>query len=264
MTTTDGAGQFRFDNIPAGHHELFIQSGSFSSERNVGVRDGQTTSLMSEAEKLCISGDVNIMILQGTWDDVGGLLDNLELEYDSISSIADGISLMSDPATLSKYDIIFIECWYNLSSLRSQAGASFDQLMMNLRNYVLQGGSLYTSDRTSNFMEATFPEIATFHSGSASATTRTGEVMSTSMQTLLGTDEISIRFDTTWNYALEVDPMAEVHIRGPVPGTTGVKPWMFSYTDPINGGTLVYTSFHNDPTITPEMEQVLEFLIFQL
>lgn len=263
-TTTDGNGEFYFDNIPAGHHEMFVQSGSFSSERNLSVRDGVVTSLMSDAEKVCISGDVNIMIMQGSWDDVGGLLDNLELEYDTITSIPAGIAFFDDPARLSTYDIIFIECWYRLSSLRSQAGADFERLMMNLRNFVLQGGSLYTSDRTSNFMEATFPEIATFNSGAASSGTYRGEVMSTSMQTLLGDNEIDIRFDTSWNYALEVDPQVQVHFQGPVPGRTGTFPWMFSYTDPINGGTLVYTSFHNDPDITPEMEQVLEFLIFQL
>lgn len=262
VTTTDGSGKFSFDGVPAGHHEMLVQSGSFSSERTITVRSGLTTSLLSEAEKVCISGDVNIMIMEGIWDDVSSLLDNLDLDYDTISDIPQGISFLSDPATLSTYDIIFIECWYQLRDLRD-AAPDFDRLMMNLRNFVLQGGSLYTSDRTSNFLEETFPEVATF-AGPASGTTQTGEVISTSMQTLLGTDTIDIRFDTSWNYAIEVDPQAVVHFQGPVPGTSGTKPWMFSYTDPVNGGTLVYTSFHNDKDITPEMEQVLEFLIFQL
>lgn len=263
-TVTDGNGLFSFDNVPSGRHEILVSSGSFFSEERIDVNPGVTTDLTSDSTKLCVSGDVNIMIINGSFDNVPAILDGLDLDYDVITTGADASYFFSDPTELAQYDIIFIECAFTPSSLTGD----LTLMMNNLRSWVESGKSLYVSDFSHPFVSQTFPNIATFPTTFPSQSA-TADVVSTPMQTLLNANTIDILFNTVFYRIDNVTPEAVVHFRGPLVASGGAVtpdvPMMISYTEPINGGTVLFMSFHNRPeSLGPDMAAVFDFMIFQL
>lgn len=268
---TDGSGIFMIEDIPAGLHQMIAVSGSFQAEpREIFIRGGEVNnSLLSEAEKVCVDGDVNILVVQGSFDSVNEILDGLSLDYTMISSFdnAELQYVLGDLAELLTYDIIFFPCGSRFNSLSGDVTG----MMNNLRFFVEQGNSIYASDWSHDFIINTFPEAMTFASPpriSDSQDFPEAQVVSTPMQTLLGAPTVALNYNLGGvGQVLEANPPAVVHFRDTVQtdqGTLPGLPLMTSYTDPIGGGTVIYTSFHNSSQATGPMGEILSFMIFQL
>ena len=262
VTETDGNGTFFFSDVPSGSHELRVVSGSFESERPVDIFAGEETSLMSDAEKVCLDGDVNIMIFQSTWDDIGSLLDNLELDYTSLNDNTAIANLLSDPAALNEYDIIFVECSRGWGSLSGDT----ETMAANLRAFVENGGSLYGADLALSYITAAFPEVATYPSVSYGGNTVNADVVSSAMQSLLQSNTVSISFNTELRGISNLNPGAVIHFTAgssPPSSFQANTPLMISYPVP-GGGTVISSAFHNRPGATPEITEIMSFMVFQL
>lgn len=266
QTSADGSGNYHLENVPAGDHEIFVTSGSFSGERTVRIREGQTTDLSSDDEKVCVSGeDVKIMVFNGSNEDMGALLDNMGLAYDKINSAgAATANFLEDLPRLMEYDILFFECNHNFAT-SVNAASDRERVLQNLRGFVNSGGSLYASDNAYQWINQTFPHLADF-GGTATSEVVTADVMSTEMLTLLGKDTVEIDFDLSGMRVIDsIDPMARLHFRATRAGRPNL-PLMYSYNDP-SGGTVIYTSFHSSAqggASSQDILDILHFLIFQL
>lgn len=274
VTAADGQGYYDFEGVPAGEHTLTITSGSFEVEENVTIVKGQVTDRESIGEKVCLTGsEVNIAVIDGAWDDISGLLDDMQIDYDYYSTTSD---LLGDLDDMRAYEIIFVECSNSISS-----GAGFDQddMKFNIRRYVEEGGSLYGSDLAWDVVQRSVPEAMTFVNvtgdgqgspfvGSGSQTV-IADVTSTQMEDMLGKDTAEIYFNT--GFAV-IESIAEsggtAHFSGHI-NASGVHngeyyPLMADYQDPLGNGYLIYTSFHNSAQATGDVQQILEYMIFQL
>ena len=161
----------------------------------------------------------------------------------------------------------------------------------NLSNFVLNGGSVYASDWAHLIIEAAWPEkidfvgdddqfidptLATFDMGDTAyvgmATTVQGEVLDATMGLALGTGVADIVYDLdAWVVPLSADAGASVMIQGevqtydittgvPSTGTTNV-PLAIRFSE---GGTVIYTTFHNELQMTMDMEIALKEIILSL
>ena len=264
-TQADAEGFFALYDVPSGAHQLQVTSGSFSGERAVPVASGQTTQLLGDSDKVCVEGDeVQIMVFQGFNENMGNLLDDLGIEFDTISSSgAATANLLSNLDELMEYDILFFECNHRYTTAMSNGDES--EIVTNLQYFVNQGNSIYAADNAYEWALEPFPELATF-GGTSGREIVDADVMSSAMLTLLGADTMEVDFDLSGMRVInEVHPPSLIHFRGVRGGVDG-RPLMYSYTEPINEGTVIYTSFHSSAqgTASDEILDVLSFLIFQL
>ncbi len=299
MTTeADDQGYYSFYDVPAGDHTLTVESGSFSNEEPVTVVADQTTDLLSDAAKICLEGSSTpIAVISGTYDDVGSLLDGLDIEYDEIGddggislddfgdflddlfgggldgSVEDADEFLRDQAQMMTYDIIFIEC----GSLWDQLEASGDMAAIedNLRAFVEAGNSVYVSDLAQPFIQKSIPEAVDFYrdgdgtSGPREGTSGqdvTADVLTAEMETLLGSDTTTISYDSPgWAVAEDGGIDSTVHFQGDVATNDGeVEDSALMVIHEAGDGNAIFTSFHNSDQATGEMEEILEFMIFQL
>ena len=270
---TDGNGVFFIDNIPSGHHEMRVSSGSFSAERNVDIFNGQVNdTLLSEGDKVCVGGDVKILVVSGSFDTLTNVLDRLDLDYTENVNNTELTYLLSNPVDLLEYDILFFPCGSRFVGLEN-SGGDMQLMMNNLRNFVEQGNSIYASDWSHEFVRQIFPESMTFHDPPRVGDDQVfaeAQVVSPPMQMLLNSATVELVYNLPGvGQVIEANPPSVVHFRSDVSYDNGSGvlygvPLMTSYTDPIRGGTVIYTSFHNSAQASGDMEAILNFMIFQL
>ncbi len=273
-TAADGQGYYDFSDVPSGDHSLTITSGSFEVEEDVTIVAGQITDRESIGEKVCLTGtEVNIAVIDGAWDDISGILDDMLIEYDFYNSTSD---LLGDLDAMRDYEIIFVEC---SNSITSGSGFSQEDMKFNVRRFVEEGGSLYGSDLAWDVVQRSVPEAMTFVNvtgdgqgspfvGSGSQTV-IADVTSTQMEDMLGQDTVEIYFNTGFAVIEEIaESGGTAHFSGHI-NASGVHdgqyfPLMADYQDPLGNGYLIYTSFHNSAQATGDVQQILEYMIFQL
>ena len=266
-TVADGQGNYSFDDIPPGAHELLVSSGSFSGNSTIQIFPGGQLDLTGDADKVCVSSeDVKIMVFQGSNESMTTLLDNLEIEYETIGSnqFALTAALLQDLPALFEYDILFFEC--NHSWISGTNAGDRPTIISNLQQFVQSGRSLYAADNAYQWVDEPFPNLANFGGTANSSEVIMADVISSDMLSLLGATEVEIDFDLSGMRVLDsVDPTITLHFRGTRSGVPG-RPLMYSYREPINGGTVIYTSFHSSAqgTASQEILDILNFIIFQL
>ena len=279
-TTADGEGYYDFEGVPAGDHTISIKSGSFEATEDVTIVKDQITDRESIGEKVCLTGDeVDIAVVTGSFDDIGGILDDLSIDYDTYTTAG---SLMGDLDLMRDYEIIFVECSANISGADQE---------FNTRRFVEEGGSLYASDLSWRTVQNSMPESVIFagedpdnpgstpsgdpvSAGITDSQTVMADVVSTEMLNVLGTDEIEIyyNFSSVGTIAAPADPGGVAHFRADIEVsssdyTDGIKedaPLMVTFDDPLGSGFMIYTSFHNSQQASDDIMNVLEYMVFQL
>lgn len=280
-TTADSEGFYEFEDVPAGVHEMTITSGSFQVSEEISVREGEITDRESEDAKLCIeSEEVEIAVVTGTFDDIPGLLEPMDIDFDVINtSSADSDStaaFFGNLDELLQYDIIFVECaapWGGMSS--NNYGVDMADIEANIRQYVEHGNSLYASDWANPYVQETLPDAVHFYNEDQGITApRDGsdsslmaDVTSSMMESIVGSTTTQLDFTLGWAVMEGTGPTTEAHFRADV--DTGFDivpnaPLMVTYDDQVGGGRVIYTSFHNDAQVEGTMQEILEFMIFQL
>ncbi len=276
-TTTDADGYFTLEDVPMGTHTVYIEKGSFSTSFEVVVDEPGTVEL---AEEECLdASDVEIAVITGAYDSIGDILDELEMEYTRYNGLSGQAyrQFLTDPTEMAEYDIIFFNCGINDAWINGQG----DTIGANIKAYVEDGGSIYSSDWAFYFFEKAFPDAADFYGEDNQVeSARVGsmgniqaDVLDANMQAVLGSNTADLYYDLgSWAVAESVDSSdAEVLIRGDADyenymswdfGTVQNSPLAIRFEK--NGGTAIYTSFHNERQATVDMTRLLEEIILSL
>lgn len=263
---TDGEGRFVLEGLPVGRHEVHVEKGSFQTVFVVEMAAGEVW--LSEEE--CLDPDLSIAVLAGSYDLIEELLDEHGLTHDLYPNQGTAqADLLRDATRLASYDIVFLDC-----GMSDDWRTWEDAVGANLRGYVQSGGSLYASDWAFYAIEAAFPGSIDFlgddhfpegafggDSGMVSA-----EVLDPNMVALLGTDQAQIHYNLAgWAIAEGVGSTSEVLLRGRVPTWTGAPisdaPLAVRFSE---GGTVIFTTFHNEAQLTADMRVLLGEIILSL
>ncbi|HCX71723.1 MAG TPA: hypothetical protein DHD79_10875, partial [Firmicutes bacterium] len=84
-SNTNGVGKYTLFNVPTGKQTLLAVKGNFRVEFTVNVRNAGTT-VEAPIAKLTTK---KIAVVPGSFDDIGTVLDNLDLDYTEFDSIYD-------------------------------------------------------------------------------------------------------------------------------------------------------------------------------
>lgn len=285
-TTSSFDGTYYLLDVPCGTHTLNIEKGSFAATHPVTVVAGQLLDVTGAANKLCFgSGAAHIAVLAGSWDDMGGLLDQLGLRYDLFNDDgdqgADGaiVELLSDPQRLGGYDILFANCGGTVGWLPQDE----PQVMDHVKDFVLGGGSLYMSDYAWVLGEWGFPDKVEWYDNDDPASMGDDDspqvipsgvhvnatIADGTLASVLGKNTIAIEFDQGPQILpVAVANGAFAHVVGTVsvPFTLEVPnaPLTLSYVPADGAGRVIYTNFHNDAQASADMLSIIRYLVFSL
>lgn len=272
QTLTDGDGWFTLDGIPVGTHDVTVTKGSFSTVLEATVVADQVTEL--PVEECLQQGTTRIAVITGNYDHIQTILGDLGLQYDTINGInaTNSVAFLRDPAQLASYDVVFFNCGMNDAWMAHEG-----EITNNLRDFVTNGGSIYASDWAYYIVEASFRDQNTFHGDDwTPGSAKVGEagfvsanVLSPSMQQLLGSNTADLNYDLSQWAAMVAAPLAEVLIEGTYEYSEdgwsfdtrfGPLATRFDY----GNGTVIYTSFHNEQQTTVDMHLLLQDIVLSL
>lgn len=279
-TTTDLDGYFTLTDVDTGTQTLYIEKGSFSTSIEVEVEDGETTEL---PEPACVdAGSAHVAVVTGDWDNIEAILAGAGITDVTMYDGLDGTSpsdrdLLGDLELMAEYDIIFLNCGQYESFFFTDP-----VYINNLRAYVDAGGSLYASDWAYDFVEVAFPESIDFDGDdavrNAAATGESGPLTGTvedpALATALGESTVSLNYDLPqWVVPANSATNARVLVRGNAAAfdlstfqsyTVSNAPLAIQFAFGSNGGSVIYTSFHNESQSTQDMDLILAYMVFEL
>ena len=183
--------------------------------------------------------------------------------------------LLEDYATLSQYDIVFLNCGLNDFDFLSPSGAN-SVAVDNLRQFVNDGGSIYASDWAYSLVERAWSARVDFVGNDDNAddakvgdfaTALNGTIVDSSLATAMGDVDIELHYPLpSWVPMQEVAADVTVYIEGDAPLDDGSTLPSVPHTVGFNSGAgrVIYTSFHQEPGISLAQERVLELLMFEL
>jgi hypothetical protein len=270
-TVSDLDGHFRLEQVPAGPQTVLIEKGSFSTTRDVVVQSGLTTTIPEDECQL--DHPPRIAVVHGSqYDQVEGVLGELGVEVAAIDVYQSDWAeqLLSDDDGLANYDILFLNCRSNETTYVSRP-----DMQARLRAFVERGGSLHASDQAYDLIEVTFPEKINFlgddlergAGDQGDAVDLDATVLDPILAGNLGTSTVTIHFGlTTWSVMTGVASDVEIYMEGDAPlldgGTINDAPLIVGFDH--GEGRVVYSSFHQEPGIGQDQENVLKMIMFEL
>ena len=269
---SDQTGNYEINGVPTGQVEVVIEKGSFQTSYIVNVLGGQVIDAEDVVQDQCFDeGNTNIAVVTGDWDTIQNVLGALGLSYDlydGMDNNEETIGLLSDLETMKEYDIIFFNCGGDHDEIL--LSTDINAILSNLQAFVSQGGSVYASDWAFLYVEWPWPQAISFVGGDMNPIgpkmgaqgTMTGTVTDAQLSAHLGKKEVELNYDLgAWVVADGAGPQTQVHIEGNV-SLVGNVPLMLSHDQGL--GRVLYTTFHNEPQVTGDMQNILEFLVFTL
>jgi hypothetical protein len=293
-TTTDANGAFLLQNVPAGNNIVVkITKGDWKIALELDVEKDKTTSLTSAQTTLPSTGNdtPKIAVVIGIWDFMQDVLTKLGVnDFDVYNSIEE---LLTPSSNISQYKIVFINCG-------SDEGISVDSTMTDaFRDFVNNGGSLYVTDRSYDFVEQTFPEKINFL-GSDAVPVSDPEEKDAAERGADGITTDAVVLDITLKNWLDnqgaLNQDKSVHIEGfmsawavidDIPATSSAKVWVqgnvsyyaedyssmdenvkpLTVTFTYGKGKVLYSSYHTDEQahegLLPQ-ELILSYLVFEM
>jgi hypothetical protein len=306
--TTASDGSFTINGIPPGQWTVTAVAGAFNRTYMVTVTSGQTTMIPVDA--LCLMQPVKIAVVTGKGDHIETLLGNLGINFDTFngttwSTVAtSGRPLFEDPNRLKTYDLILVDCAAAESRGQVDLGPNAAMIEQNLQNYVMNGGSLYSSDWGVAILGLSFPSLIqpTLSSGSVADPFATnllmgyapqmviGQVVDANLSTAIHTGTVSITFpDQTgarsshWALLSMPPPSgARILVQAQVetcqmgamycdsrssPGPQAMAPLAVAFKltpADVRGGNVYYTAFHNIAQAGNDVASILKYIVFHL
>jgi len=195
----------------------------------------------------------------------------------------------ADPFEIGGYDVTFLSCGmrgagafvYNDASQRDDHLVIDEAVVTNLREYVDNGGFVYATDWSYDLIEAAFPDQIDFLGDDETLDaaqlgepqTINGLVVDAALQEDLGmssgNNEVEVRFDfDAWSVIEAVGSGTSVLVEGDIVYKDGADDAelsdspllvMFDY----GRGKVVYTPFHTQAQYTTDVQDIINFLVFQ-
>ncbi len=295
-TTTDTAGYFTLQGVPAGTHTVQVSRGAFSTTFEVTVVAGEVTNL---DEPVCIPPTTNMAVVTGLYDDVERVLGNLGFPVRDIYNnttpstqdpngnvdIIKGTGtnfwvndFLGDPLWMAKYDIIFFNCGLDDYYLTS-GGAAASTALKDLQDFVSAGGSIYASDWASEVVRLAFPgRINYFGNDNIAGAARLGDtaaaqsaqVLDTGLAASLGRSTVTVNLNLPYWVVVDKHPsqagdlrvLVEANVKYSGGNTLNTSPLVMQFT--LGQGRVLYTSIHSEGQNTPDLQDILNYIIFEL
>jgi hypothetical protein len=272
---TDVNGAFELSGLPTDtDYVVYAIKGSFEATFSVSVAGGLTEI----PEEECMLEPPDIAVVSGDYDHIEDIIEGMGLEYTLFNGqfgSTEYLSFLRDPAAMAEFDIIFLNCGISDTWIYSYR----EEVRLNIREFVDNGGSIYASDWAYYFVEVPFPMKLEFYgedsiygmaqvgaAGNVSAT-----VLDPSMEVIIGSAMAEINFDLDMWVVIEgVGAGTEVLLQGDVPiwdtwGSTYLYNVPISARFDIGEGRVIYTAFHNEHAATTlDMTDILEEIILSL
>lgn len=194
---------------------------------------------------------------------------------------------LSDPVWMNEYDIILLNCGLADSLVRSQSEAA-QHALENLRNYVFAGGAIYSSDWASEVIRSAFPQRINFHGNDTEFghsrigiedSHQSAYVVDTNLAAHLGQIQLQLNLNLPlWSVLepIEEQPddlkaLVQANVYRYDPGDYSyfhedlevVRSPLIVHFD-YGAGRVLYTAAHTESQITADLEQVLDYIIFEL
>jgi hypothetical protein len=304
-------GSFKLVGVPNGTFKLGIQKGHF--RRLVEVTVPSCGHLDLPREKTTLPGRSrqwdpldavpSIAVVSGVWDQMEKVLDKLGLEERTLyngrvyGTGTDSVqALLQNGARLQSHHLLLINCGTKFENLVTSAGPARN----NLREYVRQGGRLFATDYSYDYIEQVFPELIDYEGSDATPpsqpeewnaaergteiTSVQGTILDASLKAWLGLPEIDALapggqvpltgFMPSWAVMKSVNENAggKVWVTAPVTwaGGAGARPLTatadYRGTDGTGCGRILFSSYHTHGT-APELlpqERILEYMILEI
>lgn len=264
------------------------ENGGPLQDRTV-MPEGINLTADQECQPLLPDDGRRYLVVEGIYDRIEDALVRNGLHPD-IEPFPQGVDdwandLFSNQELVSGYDVIFINCGAEDHELAAPGGLSA-AAKTGLRRYVEQGGALYVSDWSYEFVEQIFPEKIDFFGPDATfdaaqqavGGTYNARVLDTDLADSLGLDEFPISFSFQAGSIISqvadgVTVFLETDMKYRHDGRDDILP-----NTPITVGfdaglgKVIFTSFHQETnpdegtteTLQGPEDDVLQYLIFAL
>lgn len=192
--------------------------------------------------------DYKLIVVPGSYDDLGAILKKLGYKYQEVGSVDD----LSKSNLLKNCKAVFVACGADLSA--------DNKTIKVLREYVKSGGAIYASDLASSLIETLFPKIALFDSSGYDDGIKV-DVVDPGLAEIIG-KKMNIHHDSEVHGVESVSRDVKVLIRGPRDDDSDDEyPYLitFNYGD----GLVIYTVFHNSEQTSATEKKLLNYLIFR-
>lgn len=220
---------------------------------------------------------LKIAVTEPEFDDIGKILDNLGEAYKYTDINLDDLT---EDNLRDRFDVIFISCgtvkedW--VARVTNETGGrnstrvilkedKVRRLKTNLRKFVEDGGTIYSSDWRYQLLSIPFPEFESSDIKQGDVQNLDADVVDSGLQDVIG-KTIELRFDLpAWYPAtFEARPrqITEV-LRGTyrdMDGNRVTAPLLVKFA--VGKGNVIFTSFHNEKTVSEKQEKLLKYLVF--
>jgi len=214
----------------------------FIGKKETGSKSIKTSKAGVRIGSSLGSGDAHrLAVTPAGYDNVGQILTKMGMEF---QTMRDSALSTSD---LSKIDVLFLNC----SGSCHTYAATADQV---LRQYVAEGGSIYSSDFAASYIQKAFPEHFQYR-GDGHVGHLTADVVDKGLQQVLG-NRVKLTFDMPdWRVITYLSSRHRKYL------VSDGKPLLVSF--PHGKGQVFYTSFHSHAQPTSQEEALLNFLILK-
>ena len=272
---TDENGAFELSGIPANSdYIVYAIKGSFEATFDVSVGTGMTEI----PEEECMLEPPDIAVISGDYDHIEDIIEGMGLEYtlyNGQTGSTEYLNFLRDPVAMAEFDIIFFNCGVGIDWWYTDR----EDVKRNIREFVGNGGSIYTSDWAYYFVEAAFPAKIEFYGEDTSyASAQVGaagsvsaRVLDPAMEVIIGSAMADINFDLDMWVVMEgVAAGVETLLAADVPiwtgwGTGELTNVPIAARFSMGEGQVLYTAFHNEHAATTlDMTDILEEIILSL
>jgi hypothetical protein len=310
---SDAKGVFSIENIDYGVYEVLLTKGLFSSQRSMEISN-TTSDFDFDLGDIILNGIPNIGVVKGSYDNIetilydiglvnpitgaplfdiidGGNFERLSQDHGHHSNTTnrmtynpqldpnvdfDFTDLLSDPAQLASYDILFLNCGLDTSDAETSTA---------IYDYVNNGGILYATDWTFPFIESINTLSGTdfityqqpYKNGDSTSTEAT--ILSSELN-----DWLDLNFDLTIDNTVVIDEFLPSWQVVETYDASNTIPWLngpvtysddsgsvtedkdLAFTFLVGDGGVFYSSFHseNHEVGFTCVDRVMEYLVFEL
>ncbi len=173
-TFSNPDGTFNLPVYSKGSYSLVVQKGAFRRIRPIDVAEGTAmvpyalTTLPGKTDKANGDDIPKMAVRVGAWDHIEDSLVKLGIAQDAFDRFeykfppdpADPFSpdkLMKDPATISKYHIVFVPCSGSSGTDCNDYTSGDSTVQKTVQDFVAAGGKLYVTDYSYDFVRQPFP-----------------------------------------------------------------------------------------------------------
>lgn len=270
-TFSDGEGRFTLEGVPVGPRILLIEKGSFAGQREVFVATGLVTTIADD--DCALEHAPRIAVVHGSqFDNVEAVLSEIGVEAETIDVYENDWAeqLLGSDVAVNDYDILFLNCRSTETTF-----ADNETMQQRLRDFVAAGGSLHASDQAYDLIEIAFPDKISFlgdddvrgAADEGASTDLSARILDDGLRAALNRNSVPIHYGlATWSVMTGVGDGVHVYLEADAPlidGDTIVDaPQIVGF--PHGEGHVVYSSFHQEPGIGAEQENVLKLIMFEL